>query len=86
MPLNVGVDAEALLIPVATVTAVPPLGKVPALNQPPDQPKVSVSPDTVAVILGNVHVGSVPALPNGVIDAVLGVTVTDGAETEPAGV
>ena len=86
VPENFGADAVALLIPVATVTVVPPLGKVPASKLPADHPKVSVSPDTVAVIFGKVHFGSVPALPNGVTDAVFAVTVTFGAVTEPAGV
>lgn len=86
VPVNVGAEALADLIPVATVTAVPALGSVPAENVPAVQPSVNVSPLTVAVISGNVQLGSVPALPNGFTDVVFGVTVTVGADTVPAGV
>ena len=86
VPVNVGCEAVADLTDVATVTAVPALGNVPAENEPADQPSVNVSPLTVALIEGNVQEGSVPALPKGFTEAVFIDTDTEGAETEPAGV
>ena len=76
MPVNAGADAVADFIPVATVTAVPAVGSVPAEND-----SDSVSPETDAVNDGNV-----PAEPNGFTDAVFAVTVNVGAATVPAGV
>ena len=76
VPVNLGAEAVADLIPVATVTAVPAEGNVPAEN-----PRERVSPETEAV-----NEGRVPADPKGLTEVVFGVTVTVGAETVPAGV
>lgn len=76
VPVNLGAEAVADLIPVATVTAVPAEGNVPA-----EKASERVSPETEAV-----KDGSVPAEPKGFTEAVFGVTVTVGAETVPSGV
>lgn len=86
MPVNVGCVDEADLTLVATVTAVPALGNVPAENEPSVQSRVSVSPYTVALIDGILQDGRVPALPNGLIEVVFIDTEIVGVETEPAGV
>ena len=86
VPVNVGAEALADFISVATVMAVPALGSVPAEKLPAVQPSVSVSPLTVAVICGRVQLGNVPALPNGLTLVVFTDTLTVGADTVPAGV
>ena len=57
-PVKVGC-VKALTL-VATVVFAPFVGNVPALNDPADHPRVRFSFDTVAVMLGKVHVGNVP--------------------------
>ena len=86
LPVNAGAVAVADVTLVATVTAVPALGSVPAENEPADQPRVKVSPLTVALMEGRVQEGNVPALPKGLTEAVFIVTDTEGADTEPSGV
>ena len=86
VPVNVGAEAVAVLILVATVTAVPALGNVPAETEPADHPRVNVSPLTVALIEGRVQEGKVPALPKGFTEAVFISTDTVGLLTVPLGV
>ena len=86
VPVKVGADAVALFTPVATVTEAPALGSVPAENEPSDQTSTRVSSLTDAVRAGSVQVGSVPALPNGLMPVVFIVTLISGAETFPSGV
>lgn len=86
VPVKVGAVAVADFTLVATVTAVPALGKVPGLKLPADQPRVNVSPLTVAVIEGKVQEGKVPALPKGFTEAVFISTDTVGLLTVPFGV
>ena len=86
VPVNVGCVAVADLIPVATVTAVPALGNVPAENEPADQLKINVSSLTLADQEGRVQDGNVPALPKGFTEVVFTDTDTVGLETVPFGV
>ena len=86
VPVNVGCEAVADFTLVATVTAVPALGNVPAENEPADQPSVNVSPLTVALIEGRVQEGKVPALPKGLTEAVFISTDIVGLLTVPFGV
>ena len=86
VPVNVGCQAVADFTPVATVTAVPALGNVPALKLPAVHPNVKVSPLTVALIEGRVQEGRVPALPKGFTEAVFISSDTVGLLTVPFGV
>lgn len=86
VPVNVGAEAVAVLTLVATVTAVPALGNVPAEKEPADHPRVNVSPLTVALIEGRVQEGRVPALSKGLTEVVFIDTDRVGADTVPAGV
>ena len=86
VPVNVGCEAVADFTLVATVTADPALGRVPALKLPADQSSVKVSPLTVALIEGRVQEGRVPALPKGLTEAVFISTETLGLLTVPFGV
>jgi hypothetical protein len=77
--------AVAESTPVATVTAVPFVGRLPAEKLPADQPRVKFSFATVAVHAGNVQEGNVPTPDIGVTEVVVKVTV-GLTVTEPAGV
>lgn len=86
VPVKVGAEAVADFTPVATVTAVPFVGNVPALKLPAPQVRVRFSFDTVADNVGSVQDGRVPTESIGVTDVVLTATLTEGADTVPCGV
>lgn len=86
VPVNNGAEAVADFTPVATVTALPLVGKVPALKLPAPQVRVRFSFDTVADSVGNVQDGRVPTESIGVTEVVFTDTETVGADTVPCGI
>ena len=86
VPEKVGAEASSAEAPVITVLSAPLVGSVPGLKLPAVQLKRRVSFSTVVVSCGMVALGRVPTSSMLLTVSVVGVTLTLGLLTLPAGV